>query len=430
MPPVEPVGSAPSWASDRPLASTPEPTAAVVEREARPDRGGRGGRGSRDSRRGEGRGEPRPERSERAGRSETAERGERTEGRDSREPRARRPEQRDEGAVAESSAPREERAQRTDALAPAESREERDGQGVRRGPRSEREGRRPSASEAVAGTEVPLTVADGVADSELLDSAGGEVRDGARKRRRGGRGGRDRDDSRSSGTPEVGSPAAAAADSTTPADDDASQGIGTTADFPPPLPDVDAEPQRDASGNEPAERGARGDGRRRGSRGRSRREEGSTAGEPASELAQTEAPVSAQREMPPVEPVGSAPSWASDRPLASTPEPTAAVVETKPTSTGSIADAPAAEPTALPAANGADYVLPTDRLQAVAASAGLEWVGSDAEKIRQVRESLANEPKPVHVPREPKALSRADEGPLVLVETRKDLSEVKLPFEA
>jgi len=33
------------------------------------------------------------------------------------------------------------------------------------------------------------------------------------------------------------------------------------------------------------------------------------------------------------------------------------------------------------------------------------------------------------VPREPKRHVLADEGPLVLVETRKDLSQLKLPFE-
>jgi len=42
---------------------------------------------------------------------------------------------------------------------------------------------------------------------------------------------------------------------------------------------------------------------------------------------------------------------------------------------------------------------------------------------------MASEPPPAHVPRERKAVERVDEGPLVLVETRKDLSQYKLPFE-
>jgi hypothetical protein len=38
--------------------------------------------------------------------------------------------------------------------------------------------------------------------------------------------------------------------------------------------------------------------------------------------------------------------------------------------------------------------------------------------------------KPVHVPRERPPVVVVDEGPLVLVETRKDLGQVTLPFEA
>ena len=38
-------------------------------------------------------------------------------------------------------------------------------------------------------------------------------------------------------------------------------------------------------------------------------------------------------------------------------------------------------------------------------------------------------PAPIHVPREIRKVVLPDEGPLVLVETRKDLSQVRLPFE-
>jgi ribonuclease E len=75
------------------------------------------------------------------------------------------------------------------------------------------------------------------------------------------------------------------------------------------------------------------------------------------------------------------------------------------------------------------FVLPTDELNAVAESAGLQWVGSDVDKVRAVQEAMASEPKPAHVPREPKPVVAVDEGPLVLVETRKDLAQIKLPFE-
>ena len=85
---------------------------------------------------------------------------------------------------------------------------------------------------------------------------------------------------------------------------------------------------------------------------------------------------------------------------------------------------------AAPVAAVEEFVLPLDRLQAVAESAGLQWVNSDVEKIRAVQAAMAAEPKPVHVPRERKPVPPADEGPLVLVETRKDLTQIKLPFES
>ena len=75
------------------------------------------------------------------------------------------------------------------------------------------------------------------------------------------------------------------------------------------------------------------------------------------------------------------------------------------------------------------YRLPTDELRRLASSAGLEWVLSDADKIRVVQEMMAAEPPPVRPPREPRRQVLVDEGPLVLVETRKDLSQLKLPFE-
>jgi len=83
--------------------------------------------------------------------------------------------------------------------------------------------------------------------------------------------------------------------------------------------------------------------------------------------------------------------------------------------------------TARPAAE--PFVLPLGTLEALAEAAGLQWVNSDAEKIRAVQEAMAREPAPIHVPRERKPVPVLDEGPLVLVETRKDLSQVKLPFE-
>jgi len=56
-------------------------------------------------------------------------------------------------------------------------------------------------------------------------------------------------------------------------------------------------------------------------------------------------------------------------------------------------------------------------------------VQSDADKVRSVQQAIAAEPPPAHVPRERKPVELPDDGPLVLVETRKDLSQLGLPFE-
>lgn len=70
-----------------------------------------------------------------------------------------------------------------------------------------------------------------------------------------------------------------------------------------------------------------------------------------------------------------------------------------------------------------------DELQQVAASSGLQWVNSDADKIAAAQAAIAAEPRPIHVPRERPPVVVMDEGPLVLVETRRDLSAMTLPFE-
>jgi ribonuclease E len=74
------------------------------------------------------------------------------------------------------------------------------------------------------------------------------------------------------------------------------------------------------------------------------------------------------------------------------------------------------------------FALPVQSLIEVASSSGLQWVNSDPAKIAVVQAAIAAEPKPVHVPRERAPVVVSDDGPLVLVETRKDLSEMKLPF--
>ena len=75
------------------------------------------------------------------------------------------------------------------------------------------------------------------------------------------------------------------------------------------------------------------------------------------------------------------------------------------------------------------FVLPEAKMHAIAENVGLQWVTSDADKIAAVQAAIAAEALPVRAPRERPAVVALDDGPLVLVETRRDLSEMPLPFE-
>lgn len=75
------------------------------------------------------------------------------------------------------------------------------------------------------------------------------------------------------------------------------------------------------------------------------------------------------------------------------------------------------------------FELPVQDLHAVAQNTGLQWVNSDSDKIAAVQAAIAAEPRPIHVPRLRPPAVVIDEGPLVLVETRRDLRDLKLPFE-
>jgi len=76
------------------------------------------------------------------------------------------------------------------------------------------------------------------------------------------------------------------------------------------------------------------------------------------------------------------------------------------------------------------FVLPLAELDQVAQNSGLNWVKSDAEKIAAVQAAIAAEPKPVRVPRERPPVVQIDTSPLILVETKRDLRNMELPFEA
>jgi ribonuclease E len=388
-------------------------------------RGGRGGRGGRDGQR-EGsregaRGEARTE-----GRADG--RGEGRPRRDERDGRGRRND-RAEGMTAEGTAatteprpPRTDRGERTER---GES---------RRGPRPDIAGAAADEQPALA-----LLPADGTAAP--ADTATGIDQEGQRRRRRrGGRGRGEREEgSRTQSQAEAG---------------DASQELGGESRTAEAASPMDAEGVAASQGEARPEGDARGErrsGRGRGGRGRGERGEASAA-EPALPLVAAAA-----------SDVGAKPWWeaeetpslqldavdASALNAATTVAPVEVpMVREQPavTAAASLDTSDAAAPAdafqrtqpiptvALPPAVPVPpvvtrYELPLDDLAAIARGAGLEWVNSDTERVRAVQEAMAAAPKAIHVPREIKPAVQIDDGPLVLVETRKNLADMKLPFE-
>ncbi|WP_137919873.1 Rne/Rng family ribonuclease [Hydrogenophaga sp. 2FB] len=177
------------------------------------------------------------------------------------------------------------------------------------------------------------------------------------------------------------------------------------------------------------------------------------ASEPA-DVSAYEAPVRSYFSMPTEPAVNEAPATATPEPAApvaaAEPAPVAPVIAVAapvaapaapvaaPVAPRAQERAPAAPVAAAPVAAAAPvrglpkvqpYALSINDMNQVAQASGLEWVNSNAEKVAQAQAAIAAEPKPVHVPREPKPAVVLDDGPLVLVETRKDLRDMKLPFE-
>jgi len=92
-----------------------------------------------------------------------------------------------------------------------------------------------------------------------------------------------------------------------------------------------------------------------------------------------------------------------------------------------VASAPAPATRALPQV--AAYDLPLQDLAQVASASGLQWVNSNTSKIAETQAAMAAEPRPAHVPRERAPVVAVPASPLVLVETKRDLSNMTLPFE-
>ncbi len=416
-----PVAVAPLTA---PVVVAPKAGEGRAERGERGDRGGRGGRGGRDGKRGEGRSGERGERGER-GEGRGGERGERSERGDRGEGgRGRRPDRAERPAGEE--APRTENleAGRSEERAPRQRDDNRGERGEargegRRGPRAEREPRRPQpvVDGAPAEDAVPpqafVDTLPGAGETPEGGEAQGDRQPGRRRNRRGGRGGRDRDES--------------AAPATEPTDAAPTDGEPIAA----AAPNGEAREAESGESGESGEAGEAGESRRRGrGRDRNRRERSpeGMAPEGVTQDAQAPAPERVWHDAEPVA-EAAAPFIAAPMLVAeAAPEPVIAA----PPMIAPMAPvvAPVAAIAAPPAAvTATPFVLPTDSLQAVAEAAGLQWVNSDAEKIRAVQSAMAATPAPAHVPRERKPVQVSADGPLVLVETRKDLSQVKLPFE-
>ncbi len=141
---------------------------------------------------------------------------------------------------------------------------------------------------------------------------------------------------------------------------------------------------------------------------------------------QSEAVTEAAAEAPaPAQPAALAPEAAAAA-LAPAATPAAEAMATS-------AAAPAATPVTATApgapAQAPRFALPLQELQHIATQAGLQWVNSDPAKVAAVQAAIAAEPAPIRVPRARPAAVLPDEGPLVLVETRRDLTALRLPFE-
>ncbi len=171
-------------------------------------------------------------------------------------------------------------------------------------------------------------------------------------------------------------------------------------------------PAESADGRDPQERRGRDRyGRERGPRGeRSERGERGERAERAPRVPRAQQPLEGFD-------AGAA------APVAEAPAP----VVTAAAAPAAVVTAAAPAPTGLPKVQAFD--LPVSQLAEVAQASGLNWVNSDPDKIRIAQEAIAAQPQPIHVPRERPPRMVLDDGPLVLVETRRDLRELKLPFE-
>jgi ribonuclease E len=392
-----------------PAAAPAAPAPAPVAREAQRDTAANRNEGRAEGQRGRGRhrgdrnpGDNTENRNEQRG---DARRGERSradknqergvENADNREPRGERSERADRSENRRDRGPRSERGER-----------------VEPGRNARQDGRQ----DAVAATDAPASsdtaTGDNTAEAPRRERSG-------EGRRRGGRG-----EGRRNATPQ----------------DDALNAPESTVEAALPVAQAPAasegaEEARPAQNADAAGQEAPRQRRSRDRYGRDRRPRGDAAA--TAESADTAAPE--QATAAPVEeeaPVRSYFSRAADSaPIANATVSAETTTSEVPAPAAPAVAAPAAESshstvvaTAMPSV--AAYQLAVEQLATIAQGAGLEWIQSDAAKVAQAQAAIAAEPRQAHVPREPKPVAAMDDGPLVLVETKRDLRTVVLPFEA
>ncbi len=94
-----------------------------------------------------------------------------------------------------------------------------------------------------------------------------------------------------------------------------------------------------------------------------------------------------------------------------------------------VAIAAAAAPVAVGMPKLQAFALPLSELTQVAQSSGLDWVATDQNKVAAIQAAIAAEAKPAHVPRVRAERAQVEANPLVMVETKRDLRAMTLPFE-
>jgi ribonuclease E len=380
------------------------------------NRDGRGERGGRDSRRG---GRGRNERGDRPeGRAEGRSEG-RPEGR-SNERRERSPEQRNAEPRNEQRSEGQEQREPRPLREPREPREGGRQERPRR-ERGERTERSVEQRQAMDATEQDIAIANKAAMAAAMGGAAVDAGQEAPRRERGDRGRRNerRGEPRAESRDEPREDRQDFSDAA-PAETTIGMDGSVTTDNKPQGDQGNTAGQRPP--REPRER------RSRDRYGRERRERGDGTERTENGLgapAFTENPVSNE---------------APDQQIRAQADPEFIAPATIPTALVAPAQAIQSSPApvkaplaAAPVANSlpkvTSYDLPMQDLVQVAQGSGLQWVNSDSSKIAEAQAAIAAEAKPVHVPRERPPVVVSSEGPLVLVETKRDLAGMVLPFE-